>query len=91
MDKVRENRDRRVLKRRGLILVKIRRRDPDALDFGKYNVLDHNGCMAAGGEPWEALTLDEVEAWMGKRRPTASRRSSRPTASTCGTRLGRRA
>jgi hypothetical protein len=39
-EKVRENRVRRMAERQGLILRKSRRRDPRALDFGGYRLID---------------------------------------------------
>lgn len=70
MDKVRENRLRRVAGRRGLRLEKSRRRDPRAWDYGTYQLVDAytNGLVAA---EWDVgrgygLTLDEIEAWLGR-------------------------
>lgn len=40
-DKVRENRIRRIADRRGLRLVKSSRRDPNALDYGLYALIDY--------------------------------------------------
>ena len=40
LDKVRENRVRRMAERQGLILRKSRRRDPRAWDFGSYWLVD---------------------------------------------------
>jgi hypothetical protein len=52
---------RAALKRRGLILAKCRRRDPQARDFGLYRIVDFNGRVVAGGHPYDySLTLDEV-------------------------------
>jgi hypothetical protein len=51
MDKVRENRLRRMAERQGLRLTKTRRRDPRALDYGEYR-LQGKRCA----------NLDEVEA-----------------------------
>lgn len=64
-EKVRENRLRRAAQRQGLILIKSRRRDPRALDYGKYNLIaDTAGNRApdaqARREPCE-LSLDDVE------------------------------
>ena len=61
-EKVRENRLRRVLDRRGLGLRKSRRRDPEALDYGNYWIIDPIlNCLVDGGE-W-GMSLDDVEAW----------------------------
>ena len=73
-EKVRENRLRRMAERQGLMLVKSRRRDQRATDFGKFvlvgdskgNRLGRRGGQAAisdfasGG----GMTLDEVEAYL---------------------------
>lgn len=62
MDKVRENRLRRVAERRGYRLTKSRRRDPRAIDYGKYWITDvktGSPLTSAGG-----LSLDEIEAWI---------------------------
>jgi hypothetical protein len=52
---VRENRLRRMAKRHGLELVKSRRRDPRALDFGTYQLV---GASEAG------TTLEEIEKYL---------------------------
>lgn len=61
--KVRENRLRRMAGRQGFRLVKSRRRDPYAIDYGTYRVETADGVEPArfaspGG--W-GLKLDEVE------------------------------
>jgi len=61
--KVRENRLRRMTERQGLRFVKIRRRDPLAVDYGKYRVETADGVEPerfASPMGW-GLTLDEVE------------------------------
>jgi hypothetical protein len=58
--KVRENRLRRVADRRGLRLVKSPRRDPRALDYGTYRLVDLRTDSSAS----ETLTLDEIEAYL---------------------------
>lgn len=60
-DKVRENRLRRVAERRGLRLVKSRRRDPGALTFGRYFMETQDGKVANGYQTVRGFTLDEVE------------------------------
>lgn len=64
-EKVRENRLRRKADRMGLHVVKSRRRDPDALDYGLYMIADNEtgGTIHPNyiGQPF-ALDLDEVEA-----------------------------
>ncbi len=68
MDKVRENRLRRVAERRGLRLMRSRRRDPNAWDYGTYQLVDvrTKGVVAA---EWSigrgyGLSLDEIEQWL---------------------------
>jgi hypothetical protein len=63
-EKVRENRLRRMAERQGLRLMKTRRRDPRAYDFGTYMLIDArtDGIVAAGShETGYGLTLDEIE------------------------------
>jgi hypothetical protein len=56
--KVRENRLRRMAERQGLVLHKSRRRDPRALDYGTYQLLDgHTRVMASG-------TIDTMEQYL---------------------------
>jgi hypothetical protein len=66
--KVREDRLRRMAKRRGYRLIKSRTRDPYGVDFGLYGLIDIeiNGTVFPStclGSPCSA-TLDEVEAWL---------------------------
>ncbi len=56
--KVRENRLRRMAKRQGLTVVKSRRRDPRALDFGHMYLVNERNGVEAG--PYG--NLDELEA-----------------------------
>ncbi len=57
--KVRENRLRRMAQRQGLRLIKSRRRDPKALDYGLFSLVRGSaGNRIANGE---GMTLDEVE------------------------------
>ena len=49
-DKVRENRLRRIADRQGLALVKSPRRDPNAVGYGRYALVERYD-----------LTLDQVE------------------------------
>lgn len=72
--KVLENRLRRVAERRGLRLVKSRRRDPQAYDYGTYALIDvRSNALVAGDElTGYGLTLEDVEAtlnakeWKGR-------------------------
>lgn len=66
-EKVRENRLRRMAERQDVALVKSRRRDPRASDYGMYMIVDPNtngiiAGTAATGRP--NFTLDDVEAWL---------------------------
>jgi hypothetical protein len=76
--KTRENRARRMATRRGLRLVKSRRRDPRALDYGKYWIVNPRApATAALGwaatptagpptmlTPEPGMTLEQVEDWL---------------------------
>ncbi len=67
MSKVKENRLRRMADRQGLRLLKSRRRDPMAIDYGRYALVDleTNGTVHADlVNSIYALTLDEVEEWL---------------------------
>ena len=55
-EKVRENRLRRMASRQGLQLMKSRRRDPRALDYGMYWLVDASGVEVASGD------VDAIEA-----------------------------
>lgn len=63
MDKVRENRLRRMAERQGLKLEKSRRRDPRALDYGSYQLVDAGTAtlVAYGTSNGYGLNLDEIE------------------------------
>ena len=71
-ERVRENRLRRMADRRGLRLVKSRRRDPQAIDYERYMLVDQAtnavvaGTGAIGRPSWD---LDQVEAWLTKEAP----------------------
>jgi len=68
-DKVRENLLRRMAARQGLALMKSRRRDPRAVDFGTYMLVDPdtNAVVAAGSDGHGyGLTLDDIEEWLTK-------------------------
>jgi len=66
-DKVRENRLRAALRRQGLELRKSRRRDPRAIDYGRYYLVDPD----INGRLDEASDLDQVEAWVSEERRRA--------------------
>ena len=59
-EKVRENRLRRVAARRGMRLLKTRRRDEHALDFGHYWLTDNRTRAVIVGGEW-GVSLEEIE------------------------------
>jgi hypothetical protein len=59
-EKVREARVRRALRRRGLELSRSRRRDPGALDYGRYAIRGRAGQVIDDG----ITSLDELEQWV---------------------------
>ena len=67
-EKVRENRLRRVADRRGLRLMKSRSRDPHAVDYGLYALIDqqHNGAVNPSiANRWVcSWSLDEVDIYL---------------------------
>jgi hypothetical protein len=65
-EKVRENRLRAAAERQGYRLVKSRRRDPRATDYGGYMIVDlhHNYAEAAGMGDGFQMTIDDVEKWL---------------------------
>ena len=66
-EKVRENRVRRMADRQGLSLHKSRRRDPRAIDYGLYMLVDPStNTVVAGteGTGRPNLSLDDVEEWL---------------------------
>lgn len=80
-EKVRENKLRRMAARRGLVLLKSRRRDPGAIDYGGWMVADAGtGGVVTGADPAPYfLSIDEVEAFLGewaagRRKPAPSGR-----------------
>lgn len=62
-EKIRENRLRRMADRQGLRLEKSRRRDPRALDYGTYWLVDadRNTPVVWGSQSGYGLSLDDVE------------------------------
>ena len=65
--KVRENRLRRMAARQGLVLVKSRARDPRALDYQGFMLVDlYTNAVVYGvlDSRGGALDIDEVEAWL---------------------------
>jgi hypothetical protein len=67
-EKTRENRLRRVAARRGLVLQKSRRRDPWALDYGAYWLLDEETSLILNGQ--YGMDLDGIEEWLSDRGRT---------------------
>lgn len=65
-DKVRENRLRRMAERQGLELRKSRARDPRALGFGGFMLVDTRAnAVVAGADGFEySMTADDVEQWL---------------------------
>jgi hypothetical protein len=66
-EKVRENRLRRMAERQGLRLEKSRRRDPRAIDYGRYMLVNAELNAAVAGTTATGrheFTLDDVEAWL---------------------------
>ena len=63
--KVYENRLRQIAERQGLRLIKSRRRDPRALDYGGWRIVDtrSNG-VVAGNLRDGGMTLAEVAAYL---------------------------
>jgi hypothetical protein len=56
-----ENRLRRMAQRRGMKLVKSRRRDVRALDYGTYMLIDINTNAVVAAD---LANLETVEAWL---------------------------
>jgi hypothetical protein len=65
-EKVRELRLRRMAERQGLALHKSRRRDPRAIDFGGWMIVDVSTNSIVAGElgTGHAMDLDQVEAYL---------------------------
>jgi hypothetical protein len=66
MGKAREDRLRRQVRRKGLRLVKSRRRDPHATGYGRYALIYPAESSVPGRVPDDSysMTLDDVEAWL---------------------------
>ena len=69
-DKVREDRIRRAASRLGYRLEKSRRRNPGAIGYGTFWLVDrHTGNVATwgpGDSHGHGYTLDAVEKWLGE-------------------------
>lgn len=59
--KTREIRLRRTAERRGYHVSKSRRRDPLALDYGRWTVTDQHGQVVSGPH---GFTLDELDQYL---------------------------
>jgi hypothetical protein len=71
--KARENRARRAAERQGLRLTKSRRRDPRALDYAKYWLVDdRSNILDQRVDQQFGLDLEDVEGLLGIRHATAS-------------------
>jgi hypothetical protein len=68
--KVHEARVRRMIDRQGYLLEKSRRRDPRAVGYGNYRIVDPttNTVVAGAGRAGYAMSLDEAEAWATEER-----------------------
>ncbi len=62
--KVLENRLRRAARRQGLQLEKSRTRDPQALDYGKYWLLDDRNIVVYGHG--HSATLDQIAEYLNE-------------------------
>jgi hypothetical protein len=66
-DKTRETRLRRMAERQGFTLHKSRRRDPRAIDYDRWMIVDPyiNGAVAGTAHTGHPnFTLDDVEDWL---------------------------
>lgn len=62
--KVNRNRLRLVAQRQGYRLRRSARRDPRALDYGRYWLLDQDGATVLGGS--HGVTLDQAAQFLGE-------------------------
>jgi hypothetical protein len=76
--KVRENRLRRMADRQGLSLVKTKRRDTRAIDYGTFKVVDaKTGILDQRLDQRAGLSMDEVEQLLTGRSEKAGRKVRR--------------
>ena len=71
-EKVRENRLRRMAERQELRLIKSRRRDPRAIDYGGYALADVATSLivfGTGGVGRIVASLDEIEEYLTREPP----------------------
>jgi hypothetical protein len=71
-EKALENRVRQVAEQRGLKLMKSQRRDPRALDYDGYMLVDvAKNFVVFGGSPNPyRATIEEIEAYLNKNEPS---------------------
>lgn len=62
-EKVRENAARRRAERQGVKLEKVRRRDPQSIDYGRFRVLNPRTSAVVLGAPF-GVVLADVERWL---------------------------
>lgn len=62
-DKIREKRLRNAAKRQGYDITKSRTRDPHALDYGGYMIVDPYKNSVEPGSGF-SLSIDDVEKWL---------------------------
>jgi hypothetical protein len=69
-EKIRENRLRRMAERQGLAVRKSRRRDPNAWDFGTYQIVEprRNFLVLGSQTGGYGESLDSVEEWLTSRK-----------------------
>jgi hypothetical protein len=97
-EKIRENRIRRVAARQRLRLERSRQRDPRAVDYGRYQLIDidSNIVVLGGGEHTYSVTLDEIGEYLnepadeaekpkrGRKEPKSAVRGGRSKRSRAG-------
>lgn len=63
--KKREAKLRRIARRQGFLLKKSRRRNPEAIDFAGYMLVNDRNCCVLGGSPYGfCSSLDDVEYYL---------------------------
>jgi hypothetical protein len=63
-EKVLENRLRRMAQRQGLAVHKTRRRDPRAIDYRAYWIIDPDSGAVVAGDVRYGMTIEQVEAYL---------------------------
>lgn len=66
--KARENRARRVARRRGYQIKKCPRHDPLSRGYGTFCIFNDAGRIVAGDYAWYGMTIGEVEEWLDQPR-----------------------